>query len=101
MTETAPAKVRVLIAADEPLARDRLRLLLADEDWTELVGQCPDGPAAVAAIEKLRPDLVFLDVQMPGATGLTSSRPSAQHSLRPLSAAGVRRARPGLPAEAF
>ena len=69
MTETAPAKVRVLIAADEPLARDRLRLLLADEDWTELVGQCPDGPAAVAAIEKLRPDLVFLDVQMPGATG--------------------------------
>lgn len=69
MTETAPAKVRVLIADDEPLGRDRLRLLLADEAWTELVGECPDGPAAVAAIEKLRPDLVFLDVQMPGATG--------------------------------
>jgi two-component system, LytTR family, response regulator len=62
-------KVRVLVADDEPLARERLKLLLAREDWLELVAECPNGPDAIASIEKLQPDLVFLDVQMPGATG--------------------------------
>jgi two-component system LytT family response regulator len=62
-------KVRVLVADDEPLARERLKLLLAREDWVELVAECPNGADAIASIEKLQPDLVFLDVQMPGATG--------------------------------
>ncbi len=62
-------KVRVLVADDEPLARERLKLLLAREDWVELVAECPNGPDAIASIEKLQPDLVFLDVQMPGANG--------------------------------
>ncbi len=69
MTRTASARTRVVIADDEPLARERLRTLLATEDWLDLVAECQDGPSAIAAIEKLRPDLVFLDVQMPGATG--------------------------------
>jgi two-component system LytT family response regulator len=69
MTETASAKTRVLIADDEPLARERLRMLLTQEDWVEIAGECQNGPEAVGAIQKLRPDLVFLDVQMPGATG--------------------------------
>src|SRR5690606_182189 len=69
MTEPRASKVRALIADDEPLARERLRTLLANEDWLEIVQEVGDGHAAIEAIQKLRPDLVFLDVQMPGATG--------------------------------
>ena len=69
MTEQKPDKTRVIIADDEPLARERLRTLLAGEPWIEIVGECHDGPSAVEAIQTLAPDLVFLDVQMPGATG--------------------------------
>lgn len=69
MTDSKPARIRALIADDEPLARERLKMLLAPEDWLHVIEECSDGISAVAAIEKLRPDLVFLDVQMPGATG--------------------------------
>jgi two-component system LytT family response regulator len=62
-------RTRVLIADDEPLARERLRMLLDTEAWIEVVGEAQDGAAAVEAIERLKPDLVFLDVQMPGSTG--------------------------------
>lgn len=68
MTETSQG-TRVLIADDEPLARERLRTLLASEPGMEVVGECADGPTAIASIQKLKPDLVFLDVQMPGNTG--------------------------------
>jgi two-component system LytT family response regulator len=61
--------IRVLIADDEPLARERLRTLLAHEDWLEVMGECQNVPDAAAAITRLKPDLVFLDVQMPGGTG--------------------------------
>jgi len=60
---------RAVIADDEPLARERLRTLLAAEPAVELVRECGDGPAAVEAVRELRPDLVFLDVQMPGLDG--------------------------------
>jgi two-component system LytT family response regulator len=63
------AGVRVLIADDEPLARERLRTLLAGEPWLQVVAECPDGLQAIDAIRRLQPDLAFLDVQMPGATG--------------------------------
>jgi two-component system, LytTR family, response regulator len=72
MIQSAPAptpRTRVLVADDEPLARERLRMLLADEDWVDVVAECQNGVEAIAAIQKLRPDLVFLDVQMPDATG--------------------------------
>jgi two-component system LytT family response regulator len=62
-------RTRVLIADDEPLARERLRTLLGAEEWVEVVGECQNGNEAVDSIAKLQPDLVFLDVQMPGATG--------------------------------
>jgi two-component system LytT family response regulator len=61
--------VTVLIADDEPIARAGLRDLLAAHDWLECVGEAASGPAAVAAIDALRPELVFLDVQMPGLLG--------------------------------
>jgi two-component system, LytTR family, response regulator len=66
---TPNGRVRVLVADDEPLARERLRTLLAREDWVELVGECPNGTEAIDAITRLKPDLVFLDIQMPGASG--------------------------------
>lgn len=61
--------IRSLLVDDEPLARQRLRDLLADEADLEVVGECADGVSAVEAIESLSPDLVFLDVQMPELDG--------------------------------
>jgi len=60
---------KILIVDDEPLARERLRTLLADETDVEIVGECGDGCQAVVAIEELKPDLVFLDVQVPNLDG--------------------------------
>jgi two-component system LytT family response regulator len=60
---------RVLIVDDEPLARERLRTLLADEPGMEVAGEAADGGSATDAIRALGPDLVFLDVQMPGSSG--------------------------------
>ena len=62
-------KIRTLIVDDEPMARERVRSLLAQQADIEIVGECADGPQAVAAIERLEPQLVFLDVQMPGLDG--------------------------------
>ena len=61
--------LRVVIADDEPLARDCIRLALASEPDVEVVAECGDGEDAVEAIGRLAPDLVFLDVQMPGLDG--------------------------------
>jgi two-component system LytT family response regulator len=61
--------IRTLIIDDEPLARERLKRFLADERDLELVGECAEGHEAVAAIRALRPDLVFLDIQMPELDG--------------------------------
>jgi two-component system, LytTR family, response regulator len=65
-----PTTIRVLIVDDEPLARDRVRGLAAGQPDLEVVGEAADGQAAIEAIESLRPDLVFLDIQMPGMDGL-------------------------------
>lgn len=62
--------LRTLIVDDEPLARQRIADLLRGERDVEIVGAIDNGIAAVEAIRSLRPDLVFLDVQMPGKTGL-------------------------------
>lgn len=62
-------KIRTLIVDDEPLARERLRKLLAAETDVEVVGECGDGQEAVAAIERDQPDLLFLDIQMPELDG--------------------------------
>ena len=63
------APTRVVIADDEPLARERLHMLLSGQHRLEIVAECEDGLAAIAAIRRTKPDLVFLDVQMPGASG--------------------------------
>jgi two-component system LytT family response regulator len=62
-------KIRALIVDDEPLARQRVRLLLAEEPDVEILGECADGPSAVTQIIDAKPDLLFLDVQMPEMNG--------------------------------
>ena len=61
--------IRALIVDDEALARRRVARLLAERDDVEIVGECSGGEAAVEAIRRARPDLVFLDVQMPDLDG--------------------------------
>ncbi len=63
-------KIRTLIVDDEPLARERLRGFLKAEPACEIVGECGTGPEAIALIASVTPDLVFLDMQMPGCDGL-------------------------------
>src|SRR4051812_18010587 len=62
-------KVRALIADDEPIAREGLRAMLADVEWISVVGEAGSGPATVDAINTLRPELVFMDIEMPGMLG--------------------------------
>lgn len=64
------AEIRALIVDDEPLARRGIRQLLAPYPDIEVVGECRDGSEAVRGLATLQPDLVFLDVQMPGLDGM-------------------------------
>lgn len=61
--------IRVLVVEDEPHARDKLRELLEQEPDLELVGLCGDGLQALSDIGSLQPDVVFLDIQIPGLDG--------------------------------
>ena len=69
---TAP-RIRALIVDDEPLARARLRGLLAKHADMQLVGECAEGGEAVAAIGRIHPEVVFLDIQMTELSGLDVS----------------------------
>jgi two-component system LytT family response regulator len=64
-----PGAVRTIIADDERLAREKLRIFLSGEPGIEIVAECNDGEQAVSAIRKHRADLVILDVQMPRMDG--------------------------------
>ena len=63
------ARVTALIVDDEPVARAGLARMLGAIDWIECVGDAASGPAAVEAIDRLQPDVVLLDVEMPGYPG--------------------------------
>jgi two-component system, LytTR family, response regulator len=64
-----PKKIRALIVDDEPLARSNLAVLLRRDGEVEVVGECGSGVDALAEIRRSKPDLVFLDVQMPECDG--------------------------------
>lgn len=61
--------LKIAIVDDEPLARERIRTMLADEANVEIIGESAGGPHAVGLLNDSRPGLVFLDVQMPGLNG--------------------------------
>lgn len=65
------SKLRILIADDEPLARARLRSLLPQDIELDVVAECASGTEALEAIRADKPDIVFLDMQMPGCDGLS------------------------------
>jgi len=65
----AKRKIRTLVVDDEPLARQNLRILLAEDPEVELVGEAGSGREALSLIREHSPDLVFLDIQMPEMTG--------------------------------
>jgi len=64
------ATLRVLLVDDEPAARDRLRQLLAAFEDVAIAGEAGDGEEAIERITSLKPDVVFLDIQMPGCNGM-------------------------------
>ena len=74
-------KIRALIVDDEQLARQRVRLLLGEESDVEVIGESEDGFEAVDQIQATKPDLIFLDVQMPDMDGFEVLRRVPQASL--------------------
>lgn len=72
MTEDKP--LRVLIADDEPLAAERLQLLLARAEGAQLVGTASDGDSAINLTQALHPDVLLLDIAMPGLDGIGVAR---------------------------
>src|SRR4029078_11048294 len=75
--------LRVLIADDEPLAAERLQLLLARANGAQLVGTASDGDSAINLTEALQPDLLLLDIAMPGLDGIGVARALAAQQPSP------------------
>jgi two-component system LytT family response regulator len=70
--------IRTLVVDDEPLGRERIRMLLSCDPEIEIVEECSDGRQAVESIERSKPDLVYLDVQMPEMDGFAVLQAIAQ-----------------------
>jgi DNA-binding NarL/FixJ family response regulator len=66
--------IRVLLADDHPVVREGLRGMLASEPDIEVVGEAGSGPEAVALAGRLRPDVVLMDLRMPGGDGVDATR---------------------------
>jgi two-component system LytT family response regulator/two-component system response regulator LytT len=77
--EQGTIDLRTVLVDDEQLARDELGYLLSQVDAVEVIGQAGNGVEALKAIEQLQPDVVFLDVQMPGLTGFEVARRIMEH----------------------
>lgn len=73
--------IRVLVVDDEQLARRRIRSLLSSHPEFEVVGECANGCSAIDAITKTKPDVLFLDVQLPDIDGFSVLRDIARDSL--------------------
>jgi DNA-binding NarL/FixJ family response regulator len=71
-SEAGPLSIRILIADDHPIVREGLRRLLSLEEDLDVVGEAGDGDTTVTLVEKLDPDVVLLDLRMPGMDGFTA-----------------------------
>ena len=72
--------VRILIVDDHPVVRDGLKGMLSGPDDFEVVGEATDGGEGVLAVQRLQPDVVLMDLQMPGTDGVTATRQIALES---------------------
>ena len=81
MSETAP--IRILLVDDDPLVRAGLRLMLGGEPDLEVVGESADGSQVADAINRLRPDVVLMDIRMPVLDGISATRAVAAAQGRP------------------
>src|SRR5438128_8369162 len=67
-------RVRILIVDDHPVTRDGLRAALSASDEVEIIGEATSGEEAVELYRKLAPDVVFMDVRMPGMSGIEATK---------------------------
>jgi len=74
VSEPGDRRIRVVVADDEQLVRAGLRMILAAETDIEVVGEAGDGAEAVALARRLDPDVILMDIQMPGANGIEATR---------------------------
>ncbi len=74
MLEPAPGDIRVLVVDDHPVVRQGLRSFLSSREGIEVVGEAADGEAALGELRRLRPDVVLMDLVMPGAGGVAAIR---------------------------
>ncbi|RME51243.1 MAG: response regulator [Deltaproteobacteria bacterium] len=84
MKDAKNVPIRTLIVDDEPLARDELRYQLEEMSDIEVIGEAENGIEALKEIVATHPDLVFLDIQMPGLDGLEVARSLLRESYRPV-----------------
>ncbi len=78
------SKIRTLLVDDEPLAVRGLAIRLEEYEDVEIIGSCANGREAVKVIKEQKPDLVFLDIQMPGFDGFAVLRALAGETVMPL-----------------
>ncbi len=78
--KTEAGSLRVLVADDHPFFRDGLRSLLTSSPDTELVGEASTGEEAISLASELQPDVVLMDIQMPGISGIEATRKIVQES---------------------
>jgi len=71
---TPPSAIRVVLADDHPVVREGLRGMLAAEPDIEVVGEAASGPEAVVLAQRLRPDVILMDLRMPGGDGVAAIR---------------------------
>ena len=71
---TTTPVIRVLVVDDDPLVRSALRLMLGGQPDLDVIGEAPDGRSGVAAARAERPDVVLMDIRMPGLNGLEATR---------------------------